>query len=250
MEAQASIRLVGRKSRRIQRYSLLSKTQRIVAVFGLAGLLSAWAFVSYSAWVESLYRAVPSQYASPGGSGVDLAAAYNNWYRANTALTPFADRKWPILCLGFPIAMTLASIVAKKTGWLGHLEIGQLLLGVIPVYFAPALVFYLSGVSWFALLIPSLALAAYLLALSLKMITSKWPTKLFLGFLISGAACVACWFLIINPQYKSTEDTAWNVFFISIEMIWGGIFGLGLAVPQGVRPPPRSPILESPVTRN
>jgi hypothetical protein len=146
--------------------------------------------------------------------------------------------------------MTLASLVAKKAGWLGHVEIGQLLPGLIPVYFAPALVFYLSGVSWFALLIPSLAIAAYLLALSLKMITSKWPTKLFLSFLISGAGCVACWFLIINPQYKNTEDAAWYVFFISIEVIWGGIFGLGLADPRSVPQPLQSPIPESRVTRN
>jgi hypothetical protein len=206
--------------------------------------------VTYSAWVDSLRRAVPSQYASPGGSGVGSVAAYNDWYRANTALTPYADRKWPILCLGFPIALTLASVVARKAGWLGHIDDGKMLPGLIPIYFAPGLVFFLSGVSWFVLLIPGLVIAAGLLAQSLKMITSKWPTKLFLSLLVSGAACIAWWFLVINPQDKTSTDTAWNVFFFSLEVIWAGLFGLGLATLRSVNPPPRVPVLKIRIAGN
>lgn len=150
---------------------MLPRILKVVVLFAVAGYLSAAAFVSYSARVEKLYKALPSQYPAPG---VDPRAAFDNWYRASTALAPYADRKWPILCLGFPVAMALASLLAKTAGWL-RIGFEQLLPGLVLIYFAPVLVFFLSGVSWFLLFFPSLGLAAGLLALSLRLVTSKRP---------------------------------------------------------------------------
>jgi hypothetical protein len=212
---------------------------QIVAVFSLAGLLSAGAFNVYAAWVDKLYTAVPRQMSD---TGLVTSQSFDRWYLANTALTKYADRKWSILCLGFPVAMTLAMFATRKAGWVGAFSMEKRISGFIPVYFAPAIVLFLSGVSWFLLLIPALALAAYLLSLSLKMITSKWSTKLFLSFLLSGAACVVIWFYFVNQGDKASQDTAWNVFFILLEMLWGGLYGLGLSVPGNVMPPPHPPV--------
>jgi hypothetical protein len=211
-------------------------------VFSLAGLLSAWAYNAYSASVEKLYTALPRQ---SSDTGLVTSESFDKWYRASTALAPYADRKWPILCLGFPLAMTLAMFLTSKAGWLGYFSTEKKIAGLIPVYFAPAMVFYLSGVSWFLLLIPALAMAACLLSFSLKTITSKWSTKLFLGFLLGAAAFVALFFYFGNHGDKASTDTAWNVSLLCLEMIWGGLYGLGLTVPGSAIPPPRPPAMYS-----
>jgi hypothetical protein len=204
--------------------SVILKTLRSVVLFGLAGYLSAAAFVSYSARVEKLYTALPSQYEP----GVDPSAAHERWYRANTALTPYADRKWLILIVGFPLAMTLAALLANQAGWLA-IGVERLLPGLIPVYIAPLLVLFLSAVSFFVLLIPGLGLAACLLALSLLLITSRRQIWFLLGFLLSAAFCAGLGYRAFEPQIKASVDTAWNVFFIWLEVMWGGIFGWSLA---------------------
>jgi hypothetical protein len=221
----------------------MSRKLRVVAVFSLAGLLSAWAFNAYAAWVDKLYSAVPSQMSD---TGLVTSESFDKWYRANTALGKYADRKWPILCLGFPFAMTLAMFVTSKADWLGYFSTEKKIAGLIPVYLTPGMILILSGVSWLVLLIPTLAIAACMLAFSLKTITSKWPTKLFLSFLLSGAACVVWWFQL----GALGQDAAWNITFSSLELIWAGIYGLGLTVPGAVRPPPRPPVLESRVVRS
>jgi hypothetical protein len=217
-----------------QRLSMNSAT-RVTLVFCLAGLLSGVTYVAYSTWVDTLYSAVPSQYAAPHRSPAEAVAAYENWYRAHTALTKYADRKWPILCLGFPVAMTLASLLALEAGWLPHTDIRKLFPGLLPVYFAPVLVLFLSAVSWFLLLIPSLAFAAYLLTLSVKVITSRKQPGLFLRFLFSGALCLVIWFvfLVLLSGDKSSGDVAGNLFLLALEVMWGGIFGMGLLVLGG-----------------
>jgi len=191
------------------------KTLRSALLFGLAGYLSR---------VEKLYKALPSQYAP----GVDPSAAHERWYRANTALTPYTDGKWLILIVGFPLAITLAALLANQAGWLA-IGLDRLLAGLIPTYIAPLLVLFLSAVSFFVLLIPGLGLAACLLALSLRLITSRRQIWFLLGFLLSAAFCAALGYRAFDPQVKTSVDTAWNVFFIWLEVMWGSIFGWSLA---------------------
>ena len=101
-----------------------------------------------------------------------------------------------ILCLGFPIAITLASLMAWGVGWLRHSQISQLAAGLAPIYFAPGLVFLLSAASWVLLAIPGLVLAALLLTFSLKIITSAWSNKVLRRFLISCAVVLVLWLLL------------------------------------------------------
>ena len=221
----------------------LTRKFQVVVVFALAGVSSAWAYDAYSAWFEKLYNAVPSQYTENGVT----PESHDRWERANTALAPYAGRKWIILCLGFPIAMTLAMSVTSLAGWLGNFSMEKKLAGLIPVYFAPLWVLYLSGVFWFLLLIPALAIAACVLSFSLKTITSKWSPKLFLGFLLGVAAFVVLWFNVGRQGQggKASVDAAWNVAFTFLEMIWGGLYGLGLTVPGDVLPPPRPSVFKA-----
>jgi len=71
--------------------------------------------------------------------------SFDNWYRANTSLTKYADRQLVILCLGFPTAITLASLMAWGIGWLRHVPVSLLVAGMAPIYFAPGIVFLLSA---------------------------------------------------------------------------------------------------------
>lgn len=231
---------MGRRSRQIERREFLSRKLQVVVVFALAGLLSACIYNAYAARVEKLYNALPSQYTDTGIT----ASSHEKWYQANNALVPYADRKWSILCLGFPIAMTLAMSATSLAGWLGNFSVEKKIAGLILVYFAPGMVLYLSGVSWFLLLIPTLGIAAFLLAVSLAIITTKWSARLFLGFLLGGAASALCWFHFVNHGDKASQDTAWNVSFLLLEMLWGGLYGFGLTVPGRVLPPPRPPVFQ------
>jgi hypothetical protein len=214
----------------MQTHSQLTRTLLIVAVFSLAGYFSAQVFISYSSWVDTLVKANRDKFA-PGmyGNAGNPSEAFNGFYRAQAALDKYAVLKWTIFCLEFPVALTLATLLAKSSGWLGHINLWQGVAGVVPVYLIPGPVLFLSGVSWFVLTIPCLAVAALVLALSLKIITSRWSTKLFLGFLLS------CAFCCLWGWSQRNVDMAWNVFFISLQMMWAGIFGMGLAIPPNAR---------------
>ena len=192
---------------------------KVVAIFGLAAFLSAWVFVSYSAWVDSLYTA--NYRASPYGS--------ENFSRNALTLANYGNTKWPIFCLGFPLAMTLAFFAAKTAGLLPHIGIRVALVGCLPVYIAPGMILFLSAVSWYVLAIPSLVAAAYLLTVSVHFITSDNSTRFFRRFLLSGAACGAAGLVTLFFTSKIVGDTAWRVFFISLQVVWGGLFGMGLA---------------------
>src|SRR5437667_727274 len=150
-----------------------NRTPKVAILFAFAGLLSASVYVWYSAWVDDLYKAMPENPvysmdpAASRGSFTDSA-----WYRTNVRLTKYADRKWPILCLGFPAAMTLALLLAKKTSWLPEVKGSQSLFGLIPLYLVPSLVLFLSAISWYVLFIPGLTTAAWILAITVDKITS------------------------------------------------------------------------------
>lgn len=225
----------------------MSRRLRVVALFCFGGLVSAWSYTSYSAKVEKLYEKLPRQETYIYQPGVSPSEGLDRWYRDKAAVDVKADRKWAILLWGFPLAVTLASLAAKMLGWLEHIDYPQLLPGLVPVYFAPPLIFYLSGVSWFLLLVPSLGIAAALLALSLLIATSKGSINPFrsffgfMGFLISGAICVVLWFLVGSGPAQNSVDMAWSTFFFSLEVSWAGIFGMGLTGPGSARPVPQSP---------
>ena len=210
-----------------------TRTRLIVAVFSLAGYLSAQVYISYSSWLDGKVKALHEKYAPGMYGGTDThseSEAFKSFYSAQSAMDKYAVRKWEILSFEFPIALTLAFLLARLAGWLGHVNsLGQGAAGLMIVYLIPGPVLFLSGVSWFLLTIPCLAVAALVLALSLKIITSRWSSKLFFAFLLS------CAFSCLWGWSQSNTDMAWNVFFISLQVMWAGIFGIGLAVPSNAK---------------
>lgn len=212
-----------------------TRTLLIVAIFALAGYVSAQVYTSYSSWLDVQVKALHDRYARTVSNGGDPSQAHNSFYREQAAMDQYAVLKWKIFCLGFPVALTTAFFLARFAGWLKHIDLWQGIAGLGVVYLIPALVFYLSGVTWFILTLPCLAGAALALALSHRIITSKWSTKLFLGFLLACAFC-CLWGWSIGRGRRGNVDTGWNVFFTSLEVFWAGIFGLGLALPPKARP--------------
>ncbi len=165
----------------IPRYARYTRrTVGIVALFCAAGFSSAYEFTTYSASVAELYRNLPSQLPPSQGPCTrpfDGLSQLVSGKRA--AATPRADRQWAILCLGFPLAMTLALVIVAMTGLLEKASLSRVLLGAAPLYLAPVLVLGLSAVSRGLLLIPALAADAYLLVLSLESHHSQMVRSIF-----------------------------------------------------------------------
>jgi hypothetical protein len=206
----------------------MSTTIKVVATFCLAGLLSAWTFCSYSAWVDSLYKA-NSERQRQMSPGHDPVAADRAWYAENISLTKYADRQWLILCLGFPVAMSLAMLIAILIGWLPRVPFPRILGALSPVYFAPALVFLFSSVSHLILLLPSLAAAAFLLRLSAEIFASRRPRKFILSLLISATICCLLWvFLVTRTRGRIGDSLPQTIFFIAMEMAWASFYGKAL----------------------
>jgi hypothetical protein len=186
-------------------------------LFGLGGLASAWIYVSYARFVTAIYNARPR-------------GSFEAFYPANVAASTYADRQWPILCLGFPIAITAASLIAKMAGWLDRIEIARLLPGLLIIYFIPAIVLFLTAVSWYVLFLPALVLAAYLLKLSVKVVVDRPPPKLFRHLLDSAAACfVVCLVVSLFVDQGISKVSGWEVLLVGLEVSWACLYGMALS---------------------
>lgn len=182
-----------------------------MGVFGLAGFLSAWIYIP---WFETITQPYQMIY-RPGPIGGDDSIV----------------AKCLVLALGFPVAMTMASLVAKKAGWFRHISSGNLWAGLLPMYLIPGPVLFLSVVSRFLLLIPCLAVAAIAVAYLLKAITPTVSIKKVIRAFCDTLVCsvLLCVVLFIVHEQKSPDNLAWNTFYISLTTSWGAIFGMVLA---------------------
>lgn len=203
----------------------LSRKIAIAAVFSLAGFLSACAFVSAARKADAIYKALPNQVVTSGNP----SRAFEEWYRANTAATPFADRQWVIFALGFPLAIFVALITTKMLGWLPHIAPERIVAGMVPVFVAPGIAFLMTAMM-LPLAVPGIVLAAALIVLSLKIITTRWSAWLWLVLLGSGAACVVLWFVVVASP--APPELPGEIMVTTIELLWGGVFGLWLAEPK------------------
>jgi hypothetical protein len=68
----------------------MSPLRKVVLTFLLAGLISSWAYNSYSNWVESLYCANSAR--NRQMESYNPSGAYSMWYAENTRLAKYADR--------------------------------------------------------------------------------------------------------------------------------------------------------------
>ena len=108
--------------------------------------MSAQIYTSYSSWLDVQVKALhdkdaPGMY---GGASVrSEAEALNGFYREQAAMDVYAVRKWQILCLGFPVALTVAFFLARFAGWLEHINLSQGIAGLGLVYIMPGPALYL-----------------------------------------------------------------------------------------------------------
>jgi hypothetical protein len=215
----------------------MTPSTKVLAIFCLAGLFSSLTYTSYSAWVSSLPKADAESHQmglddlrSPN---YDPAKVYERRYAENIRLTKYYDRKWPIFCFSFPVAMSLALLIAAGAGWLQRVSAPVMFCALIPVYVAPGLVLALCAVSWFILLIPSLALAGYLLRWSVEIYTSHRPRRLVLTLLIASVCCSVL-YLVTAAMLPLGRDTfASAMFIIAMEMIAAGLYGKALTPSSG-----------------
>jgi hypothetical protein len=205
-----------------------------MVLFGLAGLASAWTFVSYARFVTGVYNAIPQ-------------APFEAFYPANVAASNYADRQWPILCLGFPLAITAACLIAKISGWLPHIETARLLPGLFIAYFIPGIVLFLTAVSWYVLFLPALVLGAYLLKLSVRAVVDSPPPRFFRHLLDSAAVCFVLYLvisLLLDPGIHNRSG--WETLLVGLEVSWACLYGMALsgcnefsrlfAQPEGTQP--------------
>ena len=195
---------------------------KVVAIFCLAGFISASIFSSYSSGVHSLYEENSARHrrgSNPNSPGYDPAGAYRAWYTQNVSLTKYADRQWTVLCLGFPVAMSLALVIALGAGWLPGVPGERIFLTLLPIYAAPVLVLLFSAVSRFVLLLPALAGAAFLFRWSVEIFRSR-RSRIVLALVISATVCclLALSMLAISQAF----------FLIALETIWAGLYGMAL----------------------
>ncbi len=215
----------------------MTPSTKVLTLFCLAGLLSSLTYTSYSAWVSSLPKADAESHQmglddlrSPN---YDPTKTYERWYAENIRLTKYYDRKWPIFCFSFPVAMSLALLIAAGAGWLQRVSAPIMFSALIPVYFAPGLVLALCAVSWFILLIPSLALAGYLLRWSVEIYTSHRPRRFVLTLLIASVCCSVLYLIAAAMLPLGRDAFPSAIFIIAMEMIAAGLFGKALMPSSG-----------------
>jgi hypothetical protein len=207
-------------------------------LFALAAFLAGYGGSAYSVWVSGLYA-----HAGPGIYCVqNCPGAYESWYRHNLEATSYAQLTPRILVFGFPIAMTLATILAVSLGWLPNIRIRRLLPGLWLLYcgsVATAVLAVLSfSLGMSAILFP-LALAFGLLAagvylyspvLARAVLTGRDPSiggesgRLFFALLISAPLGV-----IIGEVLHWLLPTF--ILTYGIQVALGAVFGASLALP-------------------
>ncbi len=223
----------------------MNTSAKVVTIFCLAGLFSSFGYTSYSAWVGSLNKANSESHQMGLDDSLspnyDPAKAYERWYAENIRFTKYYDREWPILCFSFPIVMNLALLIAVGAGWLPRVSVLRMFAALIPVYLAPGLVLALSAVSWFVLLIPALALAAYLLRLSVEIFTSRRPKRFVVTLLIAAGLCLLLCLITAAILGNGNGDSlAAAIFIIGTETIAAGLYGKSLTPPDGFVPQPKA----------
>jgi len=208
---------------------------KVVITFLLAGFASSWGYNSYSNWVESLYSANSTRHLQM--ESYNPTGAYQVWYAENTRLTKYADRQWFILCLGFPLALTLATFVSMGAGWLPGLSFEKTLPALLPTYFAPAIVFFVSAISRMLLLPIGLIFAAFVLVSSAKLATSRKPDGLLRNLLIAGTGAIVLLFVLLSMQKSTLSDAGpANAFLYVVEGSWAALYGRSLATPAPPTP--------------
>lgn len=208
---------------------------KVLVIFGIAVFLSASIYSGYSAWVDSLYLANNERRAESDNfllPGYNPAKADQIWAAENIRLSKYADRKWPLLCFSFPLAMTFALLISMGAGWLPRFPFPRVLGALLPIYVSPGLVLVLNALSRGLLLIPAVALTAYLLRLSIAILTSFWPRRFVLSLVVVNVLCSLLYVAAANiASGRSAEPYAIGLFIVSNEVVAAVLYAKALLSP-------------------
>lgn len=212
----------------------------IPIVFALAAFLSAYSGSAYSARVSDLY--------AHRGEGIycvgDCVGAYQSWYRHNQEAASATDHVHLFSVFGFPVAMTLATVLAMSLGWLPNVSVPRLFPGLALLYGGTVATVLLGALSlilgltrWgplalLALLFGLLAAAVYLYSLVLARAvmtergagTGGESRLVFLAFFLAST---------LGPFVGAVLHRLLPIFIVplGIEVVLGAAFGASLALP-------------------
>ena len=212
----------------------------MLVTFGLAAFLSATIYSGYSAWVDSLYLANSERRAESDDFRLpdyNPAKADQVWAAENIRLTKYADRKWPLFCFGFPLAMTFALLISRVAGWLPRVPFPRVMGALVPIYISPALLLVSYALSRGLLLIPAIALAAYLLKLSIAILTSHWPRRFVLTLVLVSVLCSLLYVAVASiATDRNAEPFAIGLFIIANEVVAAVLYAGALLPPLATNP--------------
>jgi hypothetical protein len=115
-------------------------------------------------------------------------------------------------------------------GWLPGLSFEKALPALLPTYFAPAIVFFISVISYMLLLPVGMIFAAFTLVSSVKLATSRKPEGLLRNLLIAGTGATVLLFLLFSRQKSTVSDAGpANAFLYVVKGSWAALYGRSLA---------------------
>ncbi len=224
-------------------------------LFALAAFSVGYQCSAYAAWVSGLF--------ANRGEGIycihNCQGAYESWYRNNLHAAHYASITPRLLVLSFPVAMTVAIILAMILGWLPNVKIRNLLPGLFLLYcgsFATAVLAVLSFplVMFGGVFLAPIGLALALLAVAVyvyspvfarSVIAERDPSirgesgLVFFGLLLSSPLGVIIGMVLhwLFPTFILTYG---------IEIALGASFGASLAIPRVSRQRPPDPVVLRP----
>jgi hypothetical protein len=217
----------------------------VTVLFALAAFLVGYQCSTYDARASVLVAKASQDPGIYCGSNCD--GEYEKWYRDNQAANIHGDSARRRMVLSFPVAMTLATILATCLGWLPNIRIRWLTgLGLLYVgVFVTATMAMLSMSLFLSPLFPLgfvlalLAIASYLYSpvLARAVMAGRDPSirgesgLVFLALLLSTPLGV-----IIGIALHGVFPTFNSIY--GIEVALGAVFGASLALPRISPQPP------------
>jgi len=213
---------------------------RVPILFALAAFLVGYGCSAYAVRVSDLF--------AHRGEGIycvqNCQGQYETWYRRNQEAANYASVTPRLVVLSFPVAMTLAAILAMTLGWLPDIKIGRLLPGLAFLYgggVATAMLAVLSFVFCLSGILLPLGIVLGLLAAAVyfysPVLTRAVVTGKDLGIRVSDNGGIFYALLLSSPFGLIIGAVLHQLFptFIltyGIEVALGATFGASLASPR------------------
>jgi hypothetical protein len=197
----------------------------VAAIFAMAELAGAYTAIYYSNWVANLYAN-------------NRQGSFETWYQINIALTGYANYQWIIWALEFPTSTLIAIFAGITGGWLQKYHMAGVLGASALLFFVnifAEIILLCSGFGIVLTFVPVLVLYAFLLSVSLTILTSIPPRKFFRPLVFYGLP--AGLLLGIGLAYLSSTFL-W--VFAGIQISWGVTLGIVL-VPADIFRTPNYP---------